>query len=278
MHPRRIPIRPGLRLIRSRLSTGNLPGMPSGLDREFGILDGEAPAVLDNLTLIQGVDHVVESALHRSGVFRFKQIGAWSDANVAAIAHRLGVEKSQIERQKWVPQAATPQRVIHAASPVWAEDRPSLEAYRSRASEVFAGEPVHLSEDLGILYAKRPDRIDSLVKIHGIDAGIEKRLNASGVYRFRQIANWSARNVHAFAEWFGCHPDRIYRDRWIAQALEFDQRGPLVDPVPQPVGEASGWTLLPFFGSTFPRSRTFEWIGAPGGLWRAARGCRRSHL
>jgi len=205
------------------------------VDPAFGILYGEAPVVLDGLTLIQGVDSVLESALHRIGIFRFKQIGAWRDANVAAVAQRLGIEKSRIESQKWVPQAVNLQRVIYAASPVWAEDRPSLDAYEARAGEVFAGEAVHLSEDLGILYAKRPEMVDALSTIHGIDAAIESRLNASGVYRFRQIANWSDRNVQAFAEWFGCHPDRIYRDRWIAQALELDQTSVISKAPPEPV-------------------------------------------
>ncbi len=216
------------------------------LDRDLGILYPEAPLVVDSLTLIQGVDPALEVALQQCGIYRFKQVGAWSDGNVGAVAARLGVEKSRIEREKWVSQAVNLQRVIYAASPVWAEDEPSLEGYGYRAAEVFTGEPVHLSEDLGILYAKRPSQVDALSKIRGVDDALEARLHASGVYRFRQIANWSARNVVAFAEWFGCPPDRIYRDRWIAQAAELDRTLVPEAPVPAPVQEPSEPEVDPF--------------------------------
>jgi predicted flap endonuclease-1-like 5' DNA nuclease len=203
------------------------------VDLDLGIVYPEAPRVWDQLTLIQGVDAASEEAMQRLGIYRFKQIGAWTDRNVGAVAERLGLAKSRIEEQKWVSQAVNLQRVIYAASPVWAEDEPSLEDYGRRAAEVFFGEPVQLSEAAGILYATRPPNADDLTRIHGIDAALESRLNAGGVWRLRQIANWSARNVVAVSEWLGGPADRIYRERWIAQAAELDKE-PTPEPPPQP--------------------------------------------
>ncbi len=77
----------------------------------------------------------------------------------------------------------------------------------------------------------RPDDADDLKRIKGIGKVNEAKLNALGVYYFRQIARWS--NAHA--DWVNDHlafPGRIQREEWVEQAkvlmgggeTEFSQR------------------------------------------------------
>jgi len=48
-----------------------------------------------------------------------------------------------------------------------------------------------------------PPFVDDLTQIQGIEPATAARLNASGVYRFKQIGNWADANVEAFARWIG---------------------------------------------------------------------------
>ncbi len=64
----------------------------------------EAPPP-DDLTQIRGIDKELAGALHAMDVTRFRQIAAWSAADVAAVAERLGLGK-RIAREGWIEQAA----------------------------------------------------------------------------------------------------------------------------------------------------------------------------
>jgi len=54
------------------------------IDPQLGIVYGQAPAVVDDLNLINGIGAQMERELNELGVFRFKQIARWSDANVGS--------------------------------------------------------------------------------------------------------------------------------------------------------------------------------------------------
>ncbi len=58
---------------------------------------------------------------------------------------------------------------------------------------------------------------DDLQRIHGINAEVEKLLNAQGVTRFTQITGWSAADTDRFNGLLGT-PGRISRENWIEQA------------------------------------------------------------
>ena len=65
---------------------------------------------------------------------------------------------------------------------------------------------------------------DHLTKIYGIGPVLEKTLNRLGYYRFRDIAAWSDTEVEAVARELSWFPDRIRRDKWVAQAQSLHRK------------------------------------------------------
>lgn len=65
-----------------------------------------------------------------------------------------------------------------------------------------------------------PANRDNLKDIRGIGPVIEKKLNALGVFYFRQIASWSKQDVETFSHRLNQFKDRIEREGWVASARE----------------------------------------------------------
>ncbi len=230
------------------------------VDRMLGIVFDVAPSAGDDLTRIEGVNDEAESTLRRLGVHRFVQVAHWSEPNVNEFARALGLSAQTIRDQRWREQALDLHRRIYRASPVWPMVRPSLEDYRRQIEERFAGEAVRADDHLGIIYRGRPAKVDRLTRIEGLDDELERRLNASGVYRFKQIALWSDANVTGFASWIGCPRERVYQQEWIPQALRLQEEteGAASEPAMAPVREdwtrfasAEGATTHPEWGYVF---------------------------
>lgn len=59
----------------------------------------------DDLTLIEGVSGLQQSALYSLGVFHFEQIAAWTPANVAWVDRYLRL-RGRIDAEEWLQQAA----------------------------------------------------------------------------------------------------------------------------------------------------------------------------
>lgn len=59
---------------------------------------------------------------------------------------------------------------------------------------------------------------DDLLKIKGIGPKLNGLLNSLGVFRFDQIANWTASDVDKVDDHLGEFKDRIGREEWIPQA------------------------------------------------------------
>jgi predicted flap endonuclease-1-like 5' DNA nuclease len=83
-----------------------------------------------------------------------------------------------------------------------------LEQIRHRASEMnFA--------NIGMA---NPEEKDDLKVIHGIGPFVEEKLNALGIFTYRQIANLSERDIRQVGEVIELQPERIEQDYWVEQA------------------------------------------------------------
>jgi len=71
-----------------------------------------------------------------------------------------------------------------------------------------------------VLYADGPTDgpKDDLKQISGIGPKFEKDLNGKGIYYFRQIGNWKAKDVTMVEGVIDSFPGRIGRDEWVKQA------------------------------------------------------------
>ena len=70
-----------------------------------------------------------------------------------------------------------------------------------------------------VLYDKPTDgEPDDLKLISGVGPKLEKMLHNTGVYYFRQVANWKKADVKMVNDKLGAFPGRIERDEWVRQA------------------------------------------------------------
>jgi len=134
----------------------------------------------------------------------------------AASQDELEAAKARADKLQTKLQAALDRaELAESAGPV--EKAPDTIDTSAVIGKEFSGEDVRSDDRLGILYNNTNDK-DDLELIKGIGPKIHGQLNDHGVYRFKQIANWTDPNVSNFSEELNCFPGRIDRDRWIPQA------------------------------------------------------------
>ena len=75
---------------------------------------------------------------------------------------------------------------------------------------------------------------DDLKVVRGIGPQMEALLVGFGITSWEQLAAMSDEDVAAVSAALGTFPDRIQRDRWIAQAKQLVQRHPLTTPYHRP--------------------------------------------
>ena len=205
----------------------------------------------DALQRIAGINGEVERLLNVQGVTRYDQIAGWNATDVARFDRLLGFE-GRVARENWIEQAQIlskggetaysrdmARRAAEAASPVKLADaiqaqpeperaalREDLSALRSVRSEAYRA-----PESPGSIGPGAGRAPDDLKRIRGVGVLIEKKLNALGVTRYDQVANWSASDIERFSEKLD-FKGRIERENWVEQArilsaggqTEFSQR------------------------------------------------------
>ncbi len=68
-----------------------------------------------------------------------------------------------------------------------------------------------------MVYTQPPKRKDDLKEISGVAQVLERKLNAFGVYTYRQIMDWDSVAVEEFSKLLSFR-ERIERDDWVGQA------------------------------------------------------------
>ena len=209
----------------------------------------------DGLQRIAGINAEVERLLNVQGVTRYAQIAGWSASDVSRFDRLLGFE-GRIARENWIEQAQILSKGGETAYSREAErrtteaSRPARLADAIQASPTAAVAPVAAAfersgkDDLSTLRSVRseayrgPDSdiapgraADDLKRIRGVGVLIEKKLNALGVSRYDQVANWTSADIERFSEKLD-FKGRIERENWVEQArilsaggqTEFSQR------------------------------------------------------
>jgi len=69
------------------------------------------------------------------------------------------------------------------------------------------------------------DEADDLTVISGIGGWIQHKLNALGIYTYKQIANFTSEDEKAVTKAIEFFPGRIERDEWVPQAKELVYSG-----------------------------------------------------
>jgi NADH-quinone oxidoreductase subunit E len=86
-----------------------LPGRAAELEAELAKLRNSIPppkSEWDDLKLIWGIGPVLEKKLHGLGIYFFRQIAAWKEADIERISASLKEFPDRIRRDNWVKGAA----------------------------------------------------------------------------------------------------------------------------------------------------------------------------
>ena len=81
------------------------------------------------------------------------------------------------------------------------------------------------SIDFSRIGAGNVDAKDDLKKVKGIGEFVEKKLNALGIYHFKQLANLTEEDMDKVNDAIEFFPGRIKRDNWVAQAKKMAGEG-----------------------------------------------------
>ena len=201
-------------------------------DNKLGLVYKKRPSDIDDLKKISGVAEVLEKKLHNFGIYRFKQVALWQQGQIDEFSQRLNFS-DRVFREMWVHQAVdfhfekydehlTPQVEIYRKPKRAAVVKEKAAPAPAPAKDSgFAGEPVKNDEKLGLVFTKRPAKVDDLKRIKGIAHVLEDKLHKFGVYRFKQIAMWNKDHIAEFSERLSFR-DRVERDKWKEQATHFD--------------------------------------------------------
>lgn len=198
-------------------------GEDVGADPILGIIFREPPELVDELHRINGIGPLIVEELHKLGIFRYKQIASWSRLNVIKIGEKVERTAERIASERWIPQARRYHWEVYSANPEWGSANPTLSDYSRKIERNYAKENVRADGDLGVIYKAPPEQIDDLSQIPGVSADHSGKLNALGIWKFRQVADWSESNVRAIANRLGIERQRIYLEEWIPHAWKLSQ-------------------------------------------------------
>ena len=203
----------------------------------------------DNLQRIADIDAELEQRLAAEGVTTYAHIAAWGPGDVVRFDHALGLD-GRIAGEYWVEQAAVlargeetafarafdrmhgglPLRSVPPAPAIAEPEETAAEAAEEEVTQSAAADRPQRS-DIAVLrsvkseayrpadaaHGDAPTAPDDLKRIRGIGLLIEKRLNALGITRYEQIANWTSGDIERVSsklEFKG----RIERENWIEQS------------------------------------------------------------
>ena len=237
-------------------SAAAVSGIGAAVAASIAALPPRRPAALalgrDNLQRVSQISEEVERLLNAKGVSRYDQIANWSRAEVTRFEALLGNE-GRISRENWIeqahilarggetayartfdskaaeaaPEARRPTKLAEAIRTAPHPDAPHVEAapekkvdltaLRSVRSEALRGGDVSPAAIGATGAATPPVRPDDLKRIRGVGVLIEKRLNAMGVWRYEQIANWTSSDINRVSQALEFR-GRIERENWVEQA------------------------------------------------------------
>lgn len=156
----------------------------------------------DDLKRIKGIGEFTETKLHAAGINSFRQIANFTEEDEDTVEETIEFFPGRVRRYDWVGQA---KEILGIKLSKQEEE---LSRMKRRAGAI----------DFDIIgYATSKDK-DDLKKIKGIGPFIEQKLNALGIFKFRQVSKFTENIddiVNKAIEFF---PGRIKRDDWKGQA------------------------------------------------------------
>ena len=187
---------------------GNVLTGVSGVTRIFGT--ASIIMVKDDLQVIKGIGPFLEEKLNALGITTYRQIANMDSKLEEQVNEAIEFFPGRIKRDQWVNQAK-----ILLGEDVKLDKKALKKAEDlERISKNAAG------IDFSVIGVAEVSEIDDLQIIKGIGPFIAEKLNALGIYTFKQISKMNSElenQVNIAIEFF---PGRVKRDKWADQAKE----------------------------------------------------------
>ncbi len=216
---------------------GELDHASTAVQPDEGPAGPESP---DDLKHIRGVGPALERFLHKRGVFWFRQVATWSQADIDKFEFLLPNFGGRIQRENWVRSAQHEhyrkyaQWLGEGEPPHESLDLPEqIEKFQSlsaQAEEPVVEERIEISavsnEEMRINRANGPSEEeqtskelpDDLKHIRGVGPALERFLHKRGVFWFSQVATWSQADIDKFEFLLPNFGGRIQRENWVRSA------------------------------------------------------------
>ncbi len=231
--PAQAPVTGRAAAVAAAAATGAMPARIGPASQDIAV--GTAG---DRLQLIGGINAEVERLLNEHGVMRFAHIANWTADDTSRFDQLLG-SPGRIARENWIEQArvlasggdtaysramarrlvdsygaaasgsAQPAAATGTATPAPKSGGGNLAGLRSVRSEAYLAPAAQVAAEAA--------GSDDLKRIRGVGVLIERKLNAFGVTRYEQIANWTVADIERFSERLD-FKGRIERENWVEQA------------------------------------------------------------
>ena len=188
---------------------GNALTGVSGVTRVFA-----AAATLrakDDLQVIKGIGPFIEEKLNALGITTYRQIANMTAKLEEEVNVAIEFFPGRVKRDQWVAQAKILLGMDAKLDQKALEQAEELERIAKKAEKI----------DFATLGVASASEKDDLKAIKGIGPFIEEKLNALGIFTFRQVGNMTPEieeEVNVAIEFF---PGRVKRDEWARQAREF---------------------------------------------------------
>jgi len=164
---------------------------------EFGALYTVRPRQVDDLTELAGIDSRTADQMNDLGVYTFKQIETLNPRQRKVYETKFHLTDLTWKTPISLPSAELKQAKISNPIPLVGRDideprNPRVESAIAEMGEIgnsFRGEEDRLiwDDELGLVYYGKPDIVDDLTVLKGIDAVQAEEMNQAGVFCFKQL-------------------------------------------------------------------------------------------
>ena len=178
---------------------------------DFAVLGTAKASEKDDLQAIKGIGPFIEEKLNALGIYTWLQVSKMTSALEDEVNEAIEFFPGRVKRDQWVAQAKI----------LLGEDVKLDEKALKQAEELERIAQKAEKIDFATLGVASASEKDDLKAIKGIGPFIEEKLNALGIYTFRQVGNMTPEieeEVNVAIEFF---PGRVKRDEWARQAREF---------------------------------------------------------
>ncbi len=185
---------------------------------DFGIIGTASESEKDDLKRIKGVGPFLEQKMNALGIYTFRQVANFTPDLEDKVNDAIEFFPGRIKRDEWVRQARN--LMNGGEGDAMATPPEKKKGKRSKEEQLAAVRAKAGNVNFDRIGRADAGSKDDLKEISGIGPFIEEKLNALGIYTFKQVSNFTPEDEEIVNDAIEFFPGRIKRDEWARQARE----------------------------------------------------------